>query len=993
MSFYAGKPEWHESIYEVEIVDPVLGGTVNWRGDYPSSGYSNAAAQQLADRTVYLRNRVEEILGDIEEGVMARVEHQETASIEFIGDGRRGSPLRANLKESLDTIAWVRKDNTFTRDNFFRGVTEVENPTTARGAVNRRTLEAGLAPKADKTYVDTELDKKQNNLTAGANIQLDASTSVISATDTRYTAGAGLTLSGTTFSLPVTTSGTGTFVKSVTQNTNGITATLATPPDTTYNPATTTVDGLMSSADKTKLNGVATGATKNATDAQLRDRTTHTGVQPISTVTGLQDALDSKVDNTDSRLTNAREWTASVVTQAEAEAGTATTARKWTAQRVRQAILGWWNSSSAKTKLDGIATGATKNATDAQLRDRTTHTGEQPISTVTGLQAALDNKVNNDDARLTNSREWTASVVSQVEAEAGAATTARKWTAQRVRQAVLAWWTSTGNQTKLDGIATGATKNATDAQLRDRATHTGVQPISSVSGLQSALDGKVDNTDSRLTNSREWTGATVSQAEAEAGTATTRRAWTAQRVRQAIVAWWSTVGSAFGKTLLNSSDANAAKSSLGLHSVASSGNYNELSNRPASMTQTEANAGSSTTARLITPKVLVDTISNAVSGGVSADALIKANNLSDVPNKPVARNNLGLGTAATRNVGTSDGNLMEVGAFGWGVLGETPDGSYRTEVNYATPSITGINASQITVTGGTRAWRMAARMNSIAVQTLGDGGGDGTIYFLHHTGNLLQATGTSTTFPMSQKATTDALATKANTSTQVIAGNGLSGGGNFSANRTVALGTPSTLTSSTTNAVTASSHTHEIVVTKADVGLSNVTNVAQAAASTQVIAGNGLSGGGTLAANRTITLGTPSEISSSSTNSVAATSHTHALSAEVKASLAMADSALQVEDFMGANRDFSKNGFQKLPSGLIVQWGQADGVQPTGTIVTFPIAFPTQNILVIGSHRSANFAIARGSFSFYKRSLTQFDVAAYLSDSGAGSVFWFAIGY
>lgn len=40
----------------------------------------------------------------------------------------------------------------------------------------------------------------------------------------------------------------------------------------------------------------------------------------------------------------------------------------------------------------------------------------------------------------------------------------------------------------------------------------------------------------------EWTAETVSQAEAEAGDATTRRAWTAQRVRQAIVAWWTSGG-------------------------------------------------------------------------------------------------------------------------------------------------------------------------------------------------------------------------------------------------------------------------------------------------------------------------------------------------------------------------------------------------------------------------------------------------------------------
>lgn len=44
----------------------------------------------------------------------------------------------------------------------------------------------------------------------------------------------------------------------------------------------------------------------------------------------------------------------------------------------------------------------------------------------------------------------------------------------------------------------------------------------------------------------------------------------------------------------------------------------------------------------------------------------KSNNLSDLTNKAVARGNLALGNAATRNVGTEATNLMEVGAFGLG---------------------------------------------------------------------------------------------------------------------------------------------------------------------------------------------------------------------------------------------------------------------------------------------------------------------------------------
>lgn len=55
-----------------------------------------------------------------------------------------------------------------------------------------------------------------------------------------------------------------------------------------------TGQSLITDAERTKLNGVANGATANSTDAQLRDRTTHTGAQEISTVTGLQTALDAK---------------------------------------------------------------------------------------------------------------------------------------------------------------------------------------------------------------------------------------------------------------------------------------------------------------------------------------------------------------------------------------------------------------------------------------------------------------------------------------------------------------------------------------------------------------------------------------------------------------------------------------------------------------------------------------------------------------------------
>ena len=51
--------------------------------------------------------------------------------------------------------------------------------------------------------------------------------------------------------------------------------------------ATASVKGLMPASDKSKLDGVSSGATANATDAALRDRSTHTGTQAVGTITGL----------------------------------------------------------------------------------------------------------------------------------------------------------------------------------------------------------------------------------------------------------------------------------------------------------------------------------------------------------------------------------------------------------------------------------------------------------------------------------------------------------------------------------------------------------------------------------------------------------------------------------------------------------------------------------------------------------------------------------
>ena len=86
-------------------------------------------------------------------------------------------------------------------------------------------------------------------------------------------------------------------------------------------------------------------------------------------------------------------------------------------------------------------------------------------------------------------------------------------------------------------------------------------------GYLTAAEGNaayVGVSDARLSDAREWTAATIEQAEAEAGTATTRRAFTAQRVRQAIAAWWTGVSTAAGRAMVEALDAAAQRTLLGL---------------------------------------------------------------------------------------------------------------------------------------------------------------------------------------------------------------------------------------------------------------------------------------------------------------------------------------------------------------------------------------------------------------------------------------------
>jgi hypothetical protein len=87
------------------------------------------------------------------------------------------------------------------------------------------------------------------------------------------------------------------------------------------------------------------------------------------------------------------------------------------------------------------------------------------------------------------------------------------------------------------------------------------------------------------------------------------------------------------------------------------------------------------------------------------------------------------------------------------------------------------------------------------------------------------------------------------------------------------------------------------------------------------------------------------------------------------------------------------SGYQKLPSGLILQWGVSAGVPSgTGIPVTFPLAFPNNVFRIAATARSATYTSSLSAV-IGSETVTGFTLGAF---SGAGltrTFDWIAIGY
>lgn len=96
------------------------------------------------------------------------------------------------------------------------------------------------------------------------------------------------------------------------------------------------------------------------------------------------------------------------------------------------------------------------------------------------------------------------------------------------------------------------------------------------------------------------------------------------------------------------------------------------------------------------------------------------------------------------------------------------------------------------------------------------------------------------------------------------------------------------------------------------------------------------------------------------------------------------------DSLKGGNQLLATNGYQKLPGGLIIQWGSVSVISGTVSIVTLPVAFPNDALsATLGAGGTGTTANRYVAFSAAP-SATQLLI---ISSGSAATVRWIAIGY
>lgn len=721
-------------------------------------------------------------------------------------------------------------------------------------------------------------------LTLGANLSLSTS-GVLSATDTNttYTAGSGLTLSGTAFSLPVTISGTGTFVQSVAQNTNGITVTLGTPPNTTYsnmslselNTGTATTARLISAKTLSdwiagKLPTVNNGTLSMSTGTGLSGSASFSANQSgnssfsVSVASGYAIPTTSQISNWNAANNNYFSTTmtgANTLSSHTGDYNTISGAGAWimggsssnappNANNPNFVLLNLYASSSTSPQI-AFGVGGTGYNTNIWYRNRQTNDWKEladksdiPTNYVT---------TNSTQTGISGNKTWTG---------------AHSWSGSTNPSTVA-------NTTTIGGTANGQFLRLTElgssnisAILRGYVDVNGIQMILNQGGIDIPTGTTANTIGYAIGGNTVLRGTgnnTILSSGSDDGIVYIYPNGSGNTTNRSMFSSTSTTigtltGTGTQMVTVNASGvlSRQAIPAVGVTSV-SAGNGMNFSTITGTGTVTMGTPGTLTasTSNAVTSTSHTHSITTTTSGAANTIVQTNASGVITASGGNSTQWNTAYGWGDFRDFGLGSNSGASISpASEWDVMRPTQfirstaaaNSPFATSGSALHISYNSVRSAQLFFpaagSGQNLQWRYTTGDNNYtAVRTIWDSANlaNGT------TSQYIRGDGSLATFP------TDLVTT----SRTITAGNGLTGGGNLTANRTLTLGTPGTITGSTTNSVSGSSHTHALTLASGDItGALGFTPVTTARTITMT-GGSGITssaGAQTLAGNRSWTI-------------------------------------------------------------------------------------------------------------------------------------------
>ena len=267
-----------------------------------------------------------------------------------------------------------------------------------------------------------------------------------------------------------------------------------------HNAATTSAAGFMSSTDKSKLDGIAAGATANTgTITEVKANGTSIATSGSANIPAASTSaygvtkLSSSTSSTSTSLAATASAVKAAYDLANSKAGTS----------VASTSANGLMSSSDKSKLDGIATGAevNQNAFSNVVVGSTTIAADSKTDTLTlaGSNVTITPDATNDKVTIGITKD-------NVTAALGYTPPTTNTTYSVATTSANGLMSST-DKSKLDGIATGANKTTVDSSLSSTSTNPVQNKV-----INSALAGKAPTTHSHSSlvettaGELSWTG-------------------------------------------------------------------------------------------------------------------------------------------------------------------------------------------------------------------------------------------------------------------------------------------------------------------------------------------------------------------------------------------------------------------------------------------------------------------------------------------------------